>query len=218
MRIQNQREMSRSAHAPEEAMHTIVSSPSTAIPASQLFLPFTERQPLVEPTTPPAHTGESNEGNDCRKETQHDLLSDAVIPLPPPSARLGVVREYLRRHFPDFVIQQRSSPSGSAQLTLYRIPDGTLYRMTIESRFLEDDGGMEETERFFEVHGLQQKLPASMLSPILLDRDGIHLPRPPAPPEEAPAQLRSSLGWTLLARFMEATGLSSPLTKKRSPS
>jgi predicted metal-binding membrane protein len=47
---------------------------------------------------------------------------------------------------------------------------------------------------------------------------GIHLPTPPVPAEERPAQLRSGLGRNLLGRLMQAAGLTFPANKERSPS
>jgi hypothetical protein len=167
----------------------------------QLFLPFNEAQPRA--------TGE------CERET--DGLEGDRLPLPrsfctalaaPPCKRLDALRGYLRHRFPGFVLQQRTQPAGTIQLSLYRIPDGAFYRINVTSRFLDGDW-LDELEGFLDYHGLCDKVPASVLSPIIIDREGVHVPKPPMPPEEGGdllrSRLRKILGWK---GKEEGTGLS----------
>jgi hypothetical protein len=201
-------EMTRAPRAVEEPMKSVLCEPSS-LTTSQLFLPFTEPQPSRDGSNPATLTPE--QGSVKRGEQ----LSGGGGPGTSAS-RLSIIRDYLERNFPTFVLQQRYFQSGSVQITLYRVPDGTIYRMTVDGGYLVGDGDAQEIERFLEAHGIGEKLPMSGLSPILLDRDGLHLPASPVS-EEAPCEVRAKLGRMLLGWFIEATGLSFAFTKGRSP-
>ena len=184
---------------------------SGSLTMSQLFLPFTDPQPSREGIFRHAPVTSGKQGSVERK---YALAGDD---RPGASAsRLSIIREYLARNFPTFVLQQRYFQSGSVQMTLYRVPDGTIYRITVDEGYLEGHGDAEEIEHFLEAHGVRDKLLVSGLSPILLDRDGVHFPASPIL-EEPPGQVRARLGWMLLGWFIETTGLSFAFTKGRTP-
>jgi hypothetical protein len=133
-------------------------------------------------------------------------LESQVSPIA--AARLECIRDWLQKQFPDFVLQQRWFPSGSAQITLYRVPDGTLYRLTVLERFFELDSRPEDIECSLEAHGLREKLPASVLTPIVLSPEGIEVPIAQSPVQDIPQGTRRGLGWLLFGRLMQAAGLS----------
>jgi hypothetical protein len=167
---------------------------------SQLFLPFSEGAP----SRYEIHASQA--GTDLvALPVSSACLSTTVAPPPPPK-RLDCLAAYLRRHFPGFVLQQRTQPAGTVQLSLYRIPDGAFYRINVASRFLEGDW-LEELEGFLEYHGLRDKVPASVLAPILIDREGIHVPNPPTPQDDGSELLRSRLKKILGLKGKEPTGL-----------
>jgi hypothetical protein len=202
--------MTRTSDALNEPMQTVLSGPSP-LTTSQLFLPFTDPQPSCDNTFKHA-TMTGGEQGCLDGEGALGGESDPGTS----ASRLSIIRDYLRRNFPTFVLQQRYFQSGSVQMTLYRVPDGTVYRMTVDGEFLAGDGDVQAIDRFLEAHGVREKLPMSALSPIVLDRDGIHLPASPVP-EETVCQVRAKLGWMLLDWLIEATGLSFAFTKGRSP-
>ena len=169
----------------------------------QLLLPFTENQSLSPDGGPVEASLES-----YTLPLQRQLLSTASTAGPFQSKRLDLLRAYLVRHFPSFVLQERSQPAGGLQLTLYRIPDGTFYRINVAARFLDGDW-LEDVERFLEYHGLRDKVAVSVLSPIVIDRDGIHLPVSPSPQVDGAEQMRTKLQRMVMSRLKEPTGPSS---------
>ena len=167
----------------------------------QLFLPFNE--------DPPCAGGQWEPETDTVEVDRLPLSRTLCTALAAPSCkRLDALRGYLRGNFPGFVLQQRTQPAGTVQLSLYRIPDGAFYRINVTSRFLEGEW-LDELEGFLDYHGLCDKVPASVLSPIIIDREGVHVPKIPMPPEEGGdllrARLRKILGWKAKE---EGTGLS----------
>jgi hypothetical protein len=132
---------------------------------------------------------------------------EPIAPLPPPTP-LDAVRSYLHRHFPDFVVQQRMQPSGTAQFTLYRIPDGTFYRIHIDPLFLQELWSPTDVDTFLSQQGLRPPLPAAIGGPITVRKDGVHLPRPSIDWHDERAKWRSAFKRKLLVmRVKEASGL-----------
>lgn len=138
-------------------------------------------------------------------------LQQAPQVMPPPLCRptpLDGVRGYLHRHFPDFVVQQRTHASGAAQFTLYRIPDGTFYRIHVDPMFLQELQSPQDVETFLDLQGLRPPLPAAIGGPILVSKEGIHLPRPSIDWHDERAKWRSAFKQKLLLmRVKEASGL-----------
>jgi hypothetical protein len=168
---------------------------------SQLHLPFSEGQPIDRRKILREESLEN-----FRKGTplQRDLLSGLAQTSPEQSKRLQAVLDYLLQRFPEFVLQRRCYSNSSLQLTLYRIQDGTFYRINVVERFLDQELTSEEMAKFFEMHGLVEKLSASALSPIIIDTTGITVPAPPAPREiekdDLWGKLRSTLVFTVKPR------------------
>lgn len=162
---------------------------------SQLHLPFSEGQPNVDRRKMPRE--ESLES--FRKGTlvQRDLLS-GLVETGDQSKRLQTVVDYLLQRFPEFVLQQRCHSKGNLQLTLYRIQDGMFYRINIADRFLDQELTTEDIAKFFEAHGLREKLSASALSPIVVDTTGITVPAPPEQREVEKDDLWGKLRGTLV--------------------
>jgi hypothetical protein len=138
-------------------------------------------------------------------EQASESMPAPICPHPTP---LDGVRAYLNRQFPDFVVQQRTHASGAAQFTLYRIPDGTFYRIHIDPVFLQELWSPKDVETFLDQHGLRPPLPAAVGGPILVSKEGVHLPRPSIDWHDERAKWRSAFKQKLLLmRVKEASGL-----------
>jgi hypothetical protein len=137
-------------------------------------------------------------------ETPDSIPRPTCPPTPTP---LDAIRSYLRRQFPDFVVQQRTQGTG-AQFTLYRIPDGTFYRIHIDPLFLQELRSPTEVEAFLDQHGLRLPLPSAVGGPITVNKEGVHLPRPSIDWHDERAKWRSAFKQKLLLmRVKEASGL-----------
>jgi hypothetical protein len=176
-------------------MEHVVAVLTPELHPSQLRLPFGEGQPVAERR---ASSEESLESFRIGIPLQRDLLCGLKENVVPRGQRLQMILDYLFRDLPDFVLQHRSHSNGNLQLTLYRIPDGTFYRINVTVRFLDLDLTAEQVVSFLEANGLRTKLSASALSPIVIDTDGILLPDPPAQHEEEKGALWSKLRSTLV--------------------
>ena len=143
------------------------------------------------------------------ESTPDPLPPSTAAPSPPtPPTPLDGVRSYLHRHFADFVVQLRAHPSGEAQFTLYRIPDGTFYRIHIDPMLLQELWSLQDVEAFLDRHGLRPPLPSAVGGPIRVTKDGVHLPRPSIDWHDERAKWRSAFKQRLLLmRVKEASGL-----------
>jgi hypothetical protein len=182
----------------EENMEHVVSVQTPELRPSQLRLPFSEGQPIAERKL---SSEEMLESFRIGIPLQRDLLCGLKEITGQRSQRLQMILDYLLRDLPDFVLQHRAHSNGNLQLTLYRIPDGTFYRINVTASFLDRDLAPEQVINFLEANELRQKLSASALSPIVIDADGILLPDLPVQQEEEKgalwAKLRSTLVFTL---------------------
>jgi hypothetical protein len=176
-------------------MEHVVAVLTPELRQSQLRLPFSEGHPVAERRV---SNEELLESFRIGIPLQRDLLCGLKETTEPRSRRLQMILDYLLRDLPDFVLQHRSHSNGNLQLSLYRIPDGTFYRINVTARFLDRDLAPEQVISFLEANRLREKLSASALSPIVIDADGILLPELPVQHEEEKGALWSKLRSTLV--------------------